>query len=67
VRLEQVGLTRARRTAAHVDGGDGRLFEDDGRHSGREPRVVGLSDQDAGHIGDEIACSHCAFDRVAAP
>ena len=55
VRFEQIGFTRARRAAAHIDRGDGRLFENDCRDAGSETRVMGVSDQDASDIRDEIA------------
>src|SRR5262249_52386707 len=78
-RFEQVGFPRARRAAAHVDGGDGRLLEHDGGYAGGETRIVGVSDQDAGDVGDEIALRHAAslaplsvtavrfWDQIAAP
>src|SRR5262249_20342440 len=60
VRFEQVGFPCARRAAAHVDGGDRGLLEDDDGYAGSETRVVGVSDQNAGDVGDEIALRHTA-------
>ena len=60
VRFEQVGFPRARRAAAHVDGGDRGLLEDNDGYAGGETRVVGVSDQNAGDVGDEIALRHWA-------
>jgi hypothetical protein len=60
VRFEQIGFPRARRAAAHVDRGDGRLLEHDGGYAGGETRILGVSDQDAGDVGDEIALRHAA-------
>src|SRR5215813_6796424 len=61
VRFEQIGFPRARRAAAHVDGGDRGLLEDDDGYAGGETRVVGVSDQNAGDVGDEIALRHTAW------
>ena len=55
MRLEQVGLARGRRAAADVDGRDGGLGEHDGRDTGGETGIVGLSDQNAGNVGDQIS------------
>ena len=55
VRLEQIGFARARRAAADVDRRDRRFVEHDGGDAGGEPRVVGVTDTDAGNVGDEIA------------
>ena len=53
--LEQVGLARGRRAAADVNGRHGRLGEHDGRNAGGETGIVGLSDQNAGNVGDQIS------------
>src|SRR5262249_28349814 len=58
VRFEQIGFPRARRAAAHVDGSDRRLLEDNDGYAGGEARVVGVPDQHARDIGDEIALRH---------
>src|SRR5215468_1759818 len=55
VRFEQIGFPRARRAAAHVDRGHRRLLEHNGGHAGGETRLVGVSDQDARDVRDEIA------------
>jgi len=54
-RIEQRHLTRARPPAAHVGRGDGRRVEHDRGHARRKTRIAGISDADAGDIGDEIA------------
>ena len=58
MRLEQVGLARGRRAAADVDSGDGRLGEHDGGDARRETGIVGLPDQNAGDVGDQISLRH---------
>ncbi len=60
MRFEQVGFARARRAAAHVDGGDRGLLEHNDGYPGGKTRVVGVSDQNAGDVGDEIALRHWA-------
>ena len=55
MRLKQVRLARGRRAAAHVDSGHGRLLEHNGRDPRGEPRIIGLSDQNAGDVGDQIS------------
>src|SRR2546425_345696 len=60
VRFQQIGFSRARRAAAHVDRGHRRLLEHNGGHARGETRLVGVSDQDARDVGDEIALRHTA-------
>jgi hypothetical protein len=55
MRLKQVRLARGRRAAAHVDSGHGRLYEHNGGDPRGEPRIIGLSDQNAGDVGDQIS------------
>jgi hypothetical protein len=54
--LEQVGLARSRRAAAHVDRSNRWRIEQDRGYPGSEVRIMRLPDQDAGDVGDEIAC-----------
>jgi hypothetical protein len=53
--FEQIGLAGGRRAAAHVDSRDGRLREHHGGDARGEPRIIGLTDQDAGDVGDQIS------------
>ena len=50
-RIEQLGLARARRRAAHVDSGDGAFAGDDHRAAGRPARVGEVADLEAGDRG----------------
>ena len=54
--LEQVGLARSRRAAAHVDRSNRWRIEQDRGYPGSEARIMRLPDQNAGDVGDEIAC-----------
>jgi hypothetical protein len=63
VRLEQVGLARAGRAAADIDRGDRGLLEDDGGRARHQARVVGVSDQHARDVGDEVAQRHVSSCR----
>ena len=55
VRLEQVGLARARRAAQNLHAGDRRLVADDHGDAGFQPVVGGIADAQAGDVGDEVA------------
>ena len=54
-RAEQLGLAAARRAAAHIDRRDRRRLGQHHRRSGDRRPILGLPDQDAGHVGDQIA------------
>src|SRR5262249_6856905 len=56
VGLEQVGLARSRRAAAHVDRSNRWRIEQDCGYPGSKARIMCLPDQDTGDVGDEIAC-----------
>src|SRR5262249_55399908 len=65
---EQGLLARAGTAAAYVHRGNCRLVEDDGRDAGGEGRIVGVTDADAGNVGETIfhgadSCSIAACDR----
>ena len=67
MRLEQVGLARGRRAAADVDRRHGRLGEHDGGDAGGETGIVGLSDQNAGDVGDQISLRQGSPLRMQVP
>ncbi len=52
--VEQRALAGAGSAAAHVDRRHRRRIEDDGGHPGRQRGVVGVTDADAGNIGEQI-------------
>ena len=56
--LQQIGLARAGPAAAHIDAGDRRLLEHDRGDARAQAVVLRMADQDAGDIGDEVACGH---------
>ena len=52
--VEQRTLARAGTAAAHVDRRHRRPVENDRGNAGRECCVIGMTDADAGNIGEEI-------------
>ena len=52
---QHVGVATAWRAAQHAYRSDCRLVEHDGRDTGTESGILGMSDGDAGDIGQQIA------------
>jgi hypothetical protein len=53
--VEQFGLAAARRAAADIDRSDGRHLTEHDRRARHSGHVLGLADQQTGHIGDQVA------------
>lgn len=55
LRLEQVGLTRARCATQHLDSGHRRLLAKHYRDAGLQPGVSSIADGESGDVGDQVA------------
>jgi threonine/homoserine/homoserine lactone efflux protein/glycine/D-amino acid oxidase-like deaminating enzyme len=66
VGAQELGVAAARRAAAHIDGADGRLIEDDRGRAGGAGEVGGVADPEAWNVGDVVVglCAHHGGSRL---